>query len=110
MRACWGTGSSRPSLRIARFIRFHSMSKPALSPAPLNHRAVFQENGHTGSSHKVTVFGALSGACLPLIRLLLHLGSEVPVNHSLISRPGGALTFSTVLHTIPRSVYSGGGQ
>jgi hypothetical protein len=37
------------------------MSKPALSAAAVNQRAVFHENGHTGSSHKVTVLGKSSG-------------------------------------------------
>ena len=51
------------------------MSKPALSAAAVSQRAVFHENGHTGSSHNPTVLGALSGvrlsvnACSFLVQL-----------------------------------------
>jgi hypothetical protein len=43
IRACCGGGSSRPSLRIAKFANCQSMSKPRAMAAVLSQRAVFHE-------------------------------------------------------------------
>lgn len=57
MRACCGGGSSRPSLRIAKLSKRHSISNPREVAAVPSQRAVFHEYGHTGSNHIVTSVG-----------------------------------------------------
>src|SRR5271169_3725199 len=60
MRACCGGGNCRPSLRIAKLSNCQSMWHSASSASPASQRAVFHENGHTGSSHRVTLVSARS--------------------------------------------------
>jgi hypothetical protein len=42
-------------LSTARFIMRKSMANPVFSATARSQRAVFHENGHTGSNHNVTL-------------------------------------------------------
>lgn len=48
------------------------MLNPASSAAVDNQRAVFHENGHTGSSHNVSVSEAVTGGCRSVINAPHH--------------------------------------
>ncbi|SKU28562.1 Uncharacterised protein [Mycobacteroides abscessus subsp. abscessus] len=62
IRACCTSGSSLPSFNTARFISCQSTGIPDPIATASSQRAVFHENGHTGSSQILTSNGPLAAA------------------------------------------------